>query len=132
MQFHHIGIIVKNIKFGENHLKSFCNFKRTSKNIIIDKKIGVKILFLDYIHHPLIELIAPLNNKSPISLALDKNVNLLNHIAYKSKSFSTDVKKLKKKGLLQLTKPTPAKAFNNKKVVFFLNKLNFIIEVIED
>ena len=107
------------------------NLRRISKKIIIDKKIGVKILFLKSTHHPLIELISPLKKNSPISLSLKKNVNLINHIAYISEKFSYDIEQLKNKGLLQITKPIPAKAFKGKKVVFFLNKLNFIIEVIE-
>ena len=131
MRFHHIGIIVHNLKLGENHLKSFSNVKRISK-MIVDKNIGVKILFLKSKNHPLIELVAPFNKSSPISLSLKKNVNLINHIAYKSKNFSYDIKKLKNKGMLQITKPISAKAFKGKQVVIFLNKLNFIIELIEE
>jgi methylmalonyl-CoA/ethylmalonyl-CoA epimerase len=131
MNFHHIGIIVKDLKIGELQFKNFSNLRRISKKIIIDKKIGVKILFLKSTHHPLIELISPLKKNSPISLSLKKNVNLINHIAYISEKFSYDIEQLKNKGLLQITKPIPAKAFKGKKVVFFLNKLNFIIEVIE-
>ena len=131
MNFHHIGIIVKDLKIGELQFKNLSNLRRISKKIIIDKKIGVKILFLKSTHHPLIELISPLKKNSPISLSLKKNVNLINHIAYVSEKFSYDIEHLKNKGLLQITKPIPAKAFKGKKVVFFLNKLNFIIEVIE-
>ena len=131
MNFHHIGIIVKDLKIGELQFKNFSNLRRISKKIIIDKKIGVKILFLKSTHHPLIELISPLKKNSPISLSLKNNVNLINHIAYISEKFSYDIEQLKNKGLLQITKPIPAKAFKGKKVVFFLNKLNFIIEVIE-
>lgn len=131
MNFHHLGIIVKDLEYGEYHLKNFCNLKRISKKIIIDKKIGVKILFFKSKEHPLIELISPINKNSPVSLSLKKNINLLNHIAYVSKNFSQDIKKLRNKGLLQIAKPIPAKAFKGKKIVFFLNKLNFIIEVIE-
>lgn len=131
MKFHHLGIIVKDLKYGETHLKNFSNLKRITKKIINDKKIGVKILFFKNKYHPLIELISPINKSSPVSLTLKKNINLLNHIAYVSTNFVQDIQKLKKKGLLQITKPNPAKAFKGKRVVFFLNKLNFIIEIIE-
>ena len=63
MNFHHIGIIVKDLKIGELQFKNFSNLRRISKKIIIDKKIGVKILFLKSTHHPLIELISPLKKK---------------------------------------------------------------------
>lgn len=131
MNFHHIGIIVKDLKLGELELKKFSNLRRVSKKIIIDKKIGVKILFLKSTHHPLIELISPLKKNSPISLTLSKNINILNHLAYTSKNLNYDIKKLKEKGLVQITPPTPAKAFKEKNVVFFLSRLNFIIELIE-
>ena len=35
-------------------------------------------------------------------------------------------------GNLQISQPKNAKAFKNKKVVFFLTKLGFIIELIEE
>ena len=119
MKFHHLGIIVNDLVYGERYLKNFSNLKRASKKVIKDKGLGVKILFFKAKNHPLIELIAPIDEKSPVFLTLKKKINLLNHIAYISKKFSQDVEYLKKKGLLQITKPTPAKAFNGKRVVFF-------------
>ena len=63
--------------------------------------------------------------------ALKKNINILNHIAYKSINFEKDCKMLIKQGLSPLTKAMGAVAFKNKKVIFFYTKENFVLEIIE-
>ena len=42
------------------------------------------------------------------------------------------IKSMNAQGNLQISQPKNAKAFKNKKVVFFLTKLGFIIELIEE
>ncbi|MDA7737642.1 hypothetical protein N8861_04850 [Porticoccus sp.] len=42
-----------------------------------------------------------------------------------------DISRLRKNKNMPLSPAKPAKAFNGSRVIFFLNKLNFIIETIE-
>ena len=62
---------------------------------------------------------------------MEKRVNILNHLAYESKNFEKDLRKLINKGFRMISKPIKAKAFNDRKVTFLINKLNLIIELIE-
>ena len=131
MQFHHIGLIVKNLSFGIKEISKISKIEKKSK-MISDINLGVNIIFVKSEKSPLIELIAPINNKSPIHNSLKKKFNIINHFAYKSKFFENDIARLKKKGFFQITNPMKAKYFNNKKVIFLMSKLNCIIEIIEN
>tara|TARA_B100001063_G_C16681510_1_gene512034 strand:+ start:135 stop:530 length:396 start_codon:yes stop_codon:yes gene_type:complete len=131
MKFHHIGLVVKNLSIGLNEINKITKITFKSK-LIKDKNLGVNIIFIKTKNSPLVELIAPINKSSPIQNTLKKKTNIINHFAYKSKTFEKDIIKIKKKGFFQITKPTKAKYFNHKKVTFFMSKLNHIIEIIED
>lgn len=131
MKFHHIGLIVKNLSMGLKEIDKISKIKKKS-NKVLDKNLGVSVIFIKTANSPLIELIAPINKNSPIQNALKKRLNIINHFAYKSKTFEKDIIKIKKKGFFQITKPTKAKYFNYKKVIFFMSKLNHIVEIIED
>tara|TARA_A100000164_G_C21313789_1_gene498873 strand:+ start:137 stop:532 length:396 start_codon:yes stop_codon:yes gene_type:complete len=131
MKFHHIGIIVKDINYG---LKFYRNIflKLKVSNTIIDKKIGVKIKFLSGKNNVLIELISPYGKFSPIKNLINQKKAIINHLAYKVRNLDNQMTILKKKKCLQISNPIPAKAFNGKRVVFFMTPLNHIIELIED
>jgi hypothetical protein len=130
MNFHHLGIIVSDIKQASKNLKAIIPIKKKTK-IITDKSWKVKILFLIDNNKVTYEIIEPLGKSSPIYNALKKNINILNHIAYESINFEKDCKKLIKQGLVPLTKAMGAVAFKNKKVIFFYTKEKFILELIE-
>ena len=77
------------------------------------------------------ELIAPLNEKSPLYSVLKTKKDVINHVAYKTDSFQESIGHYKNNGCFQLGSPVPAVAFNNKNVVFFLTKLGAIVELVE-
>ena len=52
--------------------------------------------------------------------------------AYKTKNFEPDIDKLRSSSCIPITKVYNAKAFNGSKVIFFLTKLGYIIELIEE
>lgn len=130
MLFHHIGIFVKSISQGKKYLKNIIKIKKSSK-IIYDKNLKVKVLFVYDVNNICYELVSGYGRNNPVDNTLKKKVNIINHIAYKTDKFEKIIRKFKANGELQITEPKKALAFNNKKVVFFLTNLNFIIEVIE-
>ncbi len=130
MKFNHIGIFVKSIKFGIKELSKIINIKRKSR-LIKDKNLKVKVIFLYDEKNLCYELIEPFGKKNPVSNTLKKKINILNHIAYQSSNFEKDIKKLIKSGFRPITMAVKAKAFSNKRIIFLINKLNFINEIIE-
>lgn len=131
MKFHHIGIITNNLNYGLKIHKKIYKTLKVSK-LIIDKKIGVKIRFIQGKDKILYELITPYGKLSPITKLLKNKKSVLNHIAYKEKKFDKKIMYFKKNNFLQISKPVSAKAFKGKRVVFFLTPLYHIIELIED
>ena len=130
MQFNHIGIFVKNINLGIREIKKVIQIKKKSK-IIKDKNLKVKIIFLYDEKKLCYELIEPYGKKNPVSNTLKKNINTLNHLAYEASNFDGDVSKLINSGFRPITKAIKAKAFSGRRVIFLINKLNFITEIIE-
>lgn len=131
LRFHHIGIFVKETEIGIKYFENLLDLQNKS-NLIIDKKMGVKVQFLYDKENICYELVAPNEQQpNPVSKSLDDNKNLLNHIAYTSNLFETDIKKIRDAGSIPLGIPMNAKAFNEARVIFFLTPLKFIIEVIE-
>ncbi len=127
MKFHHIGYLTLNLKNSFNEFKHL-NYTKKGK-FISDSKLRVKIQFIKN-NSNLIELVNPYNDNYGL-INLIKKKNYAYHFAYKVKSIEKDINLLKKKGFKLIVNPTPAKAFNNKKVAFLKMKNSFIIELIE-
>ena len=131
MKFHHIGIFVNNLKKGEKFFSKNFKIKKIG-NTITDKNLKVRVKFLHDNKNICYELVAPFGKKNPVSKILKKKYNIINHIAYKTKSFEKTIKLMRsKKDFAPISGPTFAKAFKSR-VIFFLTPLNFIIEIIED
>ncbi len=130
MRFNHIGIFVNKISDGISEFKKIIKIKKKSK-IIKDKNLKVKVIFIIDYQNICYELVEPFGKNNPVSKTLEKRVNILNHLAYESKNFEKDLRKLINKGFRMISKPIKAKAFNDRKVTFLINKLNLIIELIE-
>ena len=131
MEFNHIGIFVKSIPQGRQFFEKTLIIKKKSK-IIKDDNLKVKIQFLYDKNNICYELISGLGKNNPVDNTLKKNINIINHIAYRTNKFEQIIKSINAQGNLQISQPKIARAFRNKKVVFFLTKLGFIIELIEE
>ena len=130
MKFHHIGIFLSNIKTGETFFKKIIKIKRKSR-IFFDIKLGVKVRFLYDDSGICYEIVAPHGKNNPVNKVLKKKGNILNHVAYETKNLKKTINYLREINCAPITKPQSAKAFNNRKIIFFLTPLNFIIEIIQ-
>lgn len=131
MKFHHVGIIVKNIKSSLPQIMKILNAKKVSK-VYLDNIWKIKLIFIKHKNKITFEIIQPTSKKSPISNALDQNINILNHVAYTSKNFISDKKVIIDNGGIPVTEAKKAKAFGGKKIQFFITKDKFLIELIEN
>ena len=130
MKFHHLGIIINNLKNYKSKFSYLLNAKKYSKKYI-DKIWNVEIIFVTSKEGIIYELIAPLNNKSVIINQLKNKNNIINHLAFKTKNILNEKKKLIQLGAIPISEPKPAVAFKGKRVQFFYTKFNFIYEIIE-
>ena len=128
MKIHHIGYAIKNL---EDSIKEFEKLDYAKvKNKVIDKKRKVIIQFMKNEEY-IIELIAPLNDESPISNILKKQRNSPYHICYEIDMIESKIKELKNDGFTMITELSEAPAIDNKRVVFLYKKNIGLIELIE-
>ena len=130
MNFDHIGIFVKNIDDGLNHLKNIFPIVRYSQEYK-DPLLQVIVQFCYDKDGICYELVAPYGKNNPVDSVIATNSNILNHIAYTSKTFDNTLEDLRKKGCVPIVSAKPAVAFGGARVIFFLTPLRMIIEIIE-
>ena len=134
MKYHHIGIAVFNIE----ETAPFYIMQGYSKSqTVYDSIQHVNICFLFYLDNgggggmPMIELIEPIDEKSPVYKILQKSGVTPYHICYEVENISDTITELKREKFIPLSKPVEAVAMSNKKVCFLFNKNIGLIELVE-
>ena len=80
---------------------------------------------------PTIELLAPVDEKSPVNRTLATSGVTPYHICYETTDIESTVKELRKKQFVCVSKPVPACAIQNKRVAFLYHKDVGLIELVE-
>ena len=128
MRVHHIGYAVKNSK------KAIIKFEELGYELetetIEDVGRNVSITFMKNENY-LVELVAPMGNKSPIDGYLKKNGNSPYHICYEVASLENKIKELSSEKFIIIHNAEIAPAIENKRVVFMFNKDAGLIELVE-
>lgn len=127
-RFHHIGYAVHEISETAAY---YINAGWQLSDEITDKKQNAKISFLTREGFPLIELVAPVDEKSPVVEILKKNGVTAYHVCYEVDEIDEAISKLRKLQYLQLFKPVEAIALNNRKICYLYNNKTGLIEIIE-
>ena len=127
MRFHHIGVVVPNIKNSLNDIKQFITFKETSLPTLIgSQKVNVCFLNMD---NGFLELIEPINDDSPVSNFASKGGGI-HHICFEVKDIHLTISEMKDKGARVIVKPVLG--FKNRLISFiFLNMKNTNCNLIE-
>jgi methylmalonyl-CoA/ethylmalonyl-CoA epimerase len=128
--FHHVGLFVNDLVFGLEQLKKTLEITSVSE-VIADENLLVHVQFAIDNSGVRYELVAPFGSGNPVEQVLKSKKNILNHVAYLSDCFESDILELRQSGAIPLGAPKHAKAFEGRRVVFFLTTLGFIFELIE-
>ena len=128
MNFHHIGIATHNI---EETTKKYNLFGyHSSTDTFFDPIQNVYITFMEKLNSPRLELVAPVDQDSPILNTLNKNGTIPYHFCYEVNDIVEEVETLKKMKFLMVSKIVPAVAFNNRLVCFLYSKESGLIELL--
>lgn len=130
MKFHHLGLLVYDLEQGILSLDTLIPEMFWGK-IIEDIGIGVRVLFGEDGGGMKYELVAPIDNRSPILNFLETKESMLHHIAYTVDDFDIKYSELRSLKFMPLGQVMPAVAFDGKRVAFFLTPIRTIIEIIE-
>tara|TARA_B110000114_G_C14903605_1_gene321736 strand:+ start:215 stop:616 length:402 start_codon:yes stop_codon:yes gene_type:complete len=129
MKFHHIGIATKSInKTSKYYLEVGYNMSKQ----IFDPVQKVNIVFLSKKSMPMIELLEPACEDSPVCKILLKSGVGPYHICYQVKDIDFAIDELKKKKYISLFNPVEAIALSMKKICFLFNKNIGLIELVEE
>lgn len=128
MKFHHFGIACRDFKNPKIFYK-LLNYSISKE--VYDEIQNVKLVFCKSIIYPNVELIRPVNKKSPINNFLKMSETSIYHTCYSTKKNEKQVMEIfKKQKIIKISRPQPAVLFNNKKVVFYYIKKVGIIEIL--
>lgn len=127
-KFHHIGIAVKDI---DSTAAIYENGGYRMSNIIFDPIQDVNICWLTKEGAPIVELLAPVDEKSPVNKILEKNGVTPYHCCYVVDSIDESVSELRKQKYVMISKPAEAMAFCGNRVCFLFNKNVGLIEIVE-
>lgn len=131
MKFNHIGVFVSTLDSGRKYLESILHIANWTDPIEdpIQKVIvqfGIDMSGIRY------EIIAPCGEGNPVQPLLLQSKNILNHVAYSVEDIGIEIKRLQGERCILISGPSPAVAFNRRKIAFLYTPLRFIIELIEN
>ena len=126
--FHHIGVAVKDIDATASMYEKG-GYKRSSS--IFDPIQNVNICWLTKEGMPAVELLAPVDEKSPVNKTLEKVGVSPYHCCYVVDDLEDACAELRKQKYIMVSKPTEAVAFCGSRVCFLFNKNIGLIELVE-
>ncbi len=127
LKVHHIGYLVKKI---DKAVTVFSGLGYTAGTVTRDTTRGIDICFLRK-DSLCVELISPFTGTSTVSGLMDRYKNCAYHICYESAQFETDLDGLEKEGWHRIGEPMPAPALGGRRVVFLMNPVIGMIELLE-
>lgn len=132
MVIHHIGVVVRNI---EGHFqKYFCDalgYQEISETYR-DETIGVFVAFINMNDKIYLELVQPIDDKSPVYNYLQKRGQSLHHLCFEVDDINAECERLRSKNYMVTFPPTPAVAFRGRNVAFLMSKdENYLIELLQ-
>lgn len=128
LKVHHIGIAC----FSIDESKTFYEQIGYRVSVITDDPIqDIRICFLEKEGMPRLELLAPIDEASPINRILQEQGVTPYHLCYETKDFDAMVKKLRQEKFVRVSKTVPACAIDNNRVVFLFRKDVGLIELVE-
>ena len=130
MILHHYGFATSNIDETAKHFE-LIGYTKTETGLIVDPLQNVRLLFLQKDNTPLLELVEPLSDSSPVSKIIQTSGPSLYHTCYEVESIEETKKDLRKKGFVTILNPIPAVAFNDRLICFLYNKFIGLIELLE-
>lgn len=128
MIFHHIGVAVKDINATASVYEQG-GYKRSSS--VFDPIQNVNICWLTKDGAPMVELLAPVDEKSPVNKTLEKVGVSPYHCCYIVDNVEEAASELRKQKYIMVSKPAEAVAFCGSRVCFLFNKNMGLIELVE-
>ena len=131
MKLSHIGILVKDIEEGIKHHEVLFGFKQLGE-IVEDPTQRVRVVLMGHSKDDAvkIELIAPLDDESPVTDLLKKR-QALYHLCFEVPDIEVAKTEARKNGAIIISQPVEAPLFDDRKICFLFTKDHYVIELVE-
>jgi methylmalonyl-CoA/ethylmalonyl-CoA epimerase len=128
LRFHHIGIACHDIEVTKPF---YVALGYVASETVKDPIQNIFICFLDKPGMPKLELLAPVDEQSPVNRTLTVSGVTPYHVCYEVEDLDATIKELKDQRFVRVSKPAPACAINSRRVCFLYNKDVGLIELVE-
>lgn len=128
-KFHHIGVAVFDI---DTTAQFYLDAGYSKTDMVIDPKQNIRISFLEKLGMPTVELLAAVDDASPVNRILKAVGVSPYHTCYIVSCMEEAVKKLRKKRFVVVAAPVEACALENRRVCFLFHKDVGLIELLEE
>jgi glyoxalase/bleomycin resistance protein/dioxygenase superfamily protein len=132
LSFHHVGVACRpNDVDRERAALDLLGYKPESEEFV-DPRLGIRGLFLTAPtgNLPRLELCIPSHERSPIIHWLDRGIKMY-HLAFETRLLASELERLRSGRAKIVFPPTPAVAFDLRRVAFLMLPNMLLIEVIE-
>lgn len=117
-RLHHVGLVVPSIAAIDRELTSYD-----------DPIQKVRVAFVSLNGAP-VELIEPLDESSPVTASLKKAQKLV-HFCYEVTDIEQAVAYARQHGFVQIAKPVPAVAFDQRRIAWLFHRTFGLFELVE-
>jgi methylmalonyl-CoA/ethylmalonyl-CoA epimerase len=131
LTFHHIGIATKKIDKSIKVYQSL-GYELQDDKIVNDPIQNVMIAFMYRLGHPLIEIVAPVDETSPVFNILKKMKTTPYHTCYEVVDIEEAINNLKIKKFVVVQQPVKAIAFDNRLVSFLYHRDMGLVELLQN
>ncbi|QQO55145.1 MAG: hypothetical protein N838_19130 [Thiohalocapsa sp. PB-PSB1] len=131
MRFHHVGYAVAEIQaYLDDFMRPlFAPLRATEP--IADALQRVRVCFVEMQGGTVIELVEPFGENSPVRTIVGSRRGGLYHLCYEVDDLDAEIIRFRAKGCFPLAHPTPAAAFNGRRIVFLMTPQRDLIELLE-
>lgn len=131
LRLDHVGYAVASISdYVESFVNPLLDPAGVSK-VVEDPLQRVRIAFVTLASGERIELIEPLDDDSPVSKYLADRRGGLYHVCYATDSLEQTIDEFRRRRCMLFSGPTPAPAFDGRRVAFLFTPQRDIIELVE-
>ena len=131
LAFHHLGIVVADLDKALESYREIFGYELL-RGPYDDPIQQVRVCFIgsDDAGHPELELVAPLNEKSPVKTLLDKGGGAY-HVCYQTLNIEEALSDLRAKGCSIVSRPVPAVAFGGSRIAWLYTPSRQLLELVE-
>ncbi|MBI5629287.1 MAG: VOC family protein [Elusimicrobia bacterium] len=131
LRLNHIGYAVEDIERYWNDffqpLFEPCGISRVYE----DPLQKVRVAFITLASGERVELVEPMDESSPVSRILKARRGGFYHLCYEARGLEPEIKRFEEKGCRLISGPTPAVAFEGRRIAFLYTPQNDVIELVE-